>query len=84
MAVKAPGSGSTRAQAIQATRALICDGRGHRGLLVHRRCKHLIDEITTGYRNKPNPAGGYQDDPEDGNDHACEALEGWVWLRTRK
>ena len=83
MATRAPGRGSTRLQAIQKTRALICDGNQYRALRVHSRCKNLIDEITTGYRNKPDPGGGYQDEPEDGNDHACEALEGWVWLRMR-
>jgi hypothetical protein len=83
MAVRAPSRGSTRLQAIQKTRALICDGNNYRALRIHSRCKNLIDEITTGYRNKEDPGGGYQDQPEDGNDHACEALEGWVWLRVR-
>ena len=83
MSVKVGGGGSTRRQAIQKTRALICDGHQYRALHVHQRCKNLIDEITTGYRNKPDPAGGYQDQPADGNDHACEALEGWIWLRVR-
>jgi len=83
MSVRAGGGGSTRLQAIQKTRALICDGKGYRALRVHSRCRNLIDEITTGYRNKPDPGGGYQDQPEDGYDHACEALEGWVWLRMK-
>jgi hypothetical protein len=84
MAVKAGRAKSTRKQAIQATRALIQDGNQYRALKVHSRCKNLLDEITSGYRNKEDPAGGYQDEPQDGNDHACEALEGWVWLRARR
>ncbi len=84
LSVKAGGGQSTRKQAIQHTRALICDGNGYRALKVHPRCKNLIDEITSGYRNKPDPAGGFKDTPADGNDHACEALESWVWLRGRR
>ena len=83
MSVKVGGGGSTRKQAVRKTRALICDGHQYRALRIHPRCRNLIDEITTGYRNKPDAGGGYQDQAEDGNDHACEALEGWVWLRVR-
>ena len=36
-----------------------------------------------GYRNKEGP-DGFEDKPEDGNDHACQALESWVWLRVRR
>lgn len=84
LSVKAGGGDSTRQQAIQSTRALICDGNGRRVLQVHRRCKNLIDEITSGYRNKQDAGGEYLDKPEDGNDHACDALTGWVWLRARR
>ena len=83
LASRVSGRGSTRKAAIALTRELICDGRGHRTLLVHRRCRNLLDEILAGYRNKEG-ADGFLDEPEDGNDHACQALESWVWLRGRR
>lgn len=85
LAVKAGGkTTSTRGEAVKLTRGLIRDGQGYRGLLVNRTCRHLIEELTTGYRNKENPAGGFLDEPEDGNDHACDALTSWVWMRNRR
>lgn len=85
MSEKAGGKGtSTRGEAIKFTRGLIRDGQGLRLLVVHPRCRGLIEELTAGYRNKPNPAGGFLDEPEDGNDHACDALTSWVWMRMRK
>jgi hypothetical protein len=70
---------STRVAAIKLTRSMIKDAKGHRGILVHRRCKNLIKEITQGYRY---PEGKHRPDdrPADGDDHACEALEGLVWM----
>ncbi len=75
---KNPESGSTRRAAITLTRSLICDGQGHRAIKIHRRCTHLIDELSMGYRY-PEGKRGLETDPEDGNDHACQALETWVW-----
>lgn len=75
---KNPQSGSTRLAAITETRSLICDGKQHRAIKVHRRCKHLIDELSMGYRY-PEGKRGLESSPEDGNDHACQALETWVW-----
>ena len=83
LATKAGGKVSTRQQAIQLTRGYILDGQGRRVLQVNGRCKHLLDEITSGYRNKEGP-DGFEDKPEDGNDHACNALESWCWLRARR
>ncbi len=83
LARKAGGRVGTRAAAIGLTRELICDGQGHRTIQVHKRCRHLLDEIMAGYRNKEGP-DGFEDEPEDGNDHACQALESWVWLRGGK
>jgi hypothetical protein len=81
MARKAGGkTTSTRLEAVKATRALICDGKGRRPIQVHRRCKNLLDEIMSGYRNKEGP-DGFEDEPADGNDHAVQALEAWIWLR---
>lgn len=73
-----PESGSTRQAAITLTRAMICDGQGHRTIKIHRRCKYLIDEISMGYKY-PEGKRGLEIVPEDGNDHACQALETWVW-----
>jgi hypothetical protein len=84
MRTKAGGTGSTRRQAIQATRSLLCDGEDYRALLINHRCKNLIDEITSGYRNKEGADGKYLDVPEKQNDHACDALTSWVWLRARR
>ena len=83
LATKAGGKVSTRQEAIKLTRGYILDGQGQRVLQVHGRCKHLLDEITSGYRNKEGP-DGFEDKPEDGNDHAANALESWIWLRARR
>jgi hypothetical protein len=83
LARRAGGKVSTRQEAIKLTRGYILDGQGQRTIRVHGRCQHLIDEITSGYRNKEGP-DGFEDEPEDGNDHACNALESWVWLRARR
>lgn len=84
LATKAGGGGSTRVQAIQVTRGLICDGKGYRALKVHRRCKNLLDEIMAGYKYPEGKKSSVNDKPEDGNDHACNALESWCWLRARR
>jgi len=78
---KVRGGGSTRAAAVTTTRELICDGRQHRPIQVHQRCRNLLDELTMGYKNKLGADGKYMDEPEDGNDHGAQALESWVWLR---
>lgn len=83
LATKAGGGGSTRLAAITLTRALICDGQGHRAIKVHRRCRALLDELRAGYRY-PEGKHGLEAAPADGNDHACNALESYVWLRMRK
>jgi hypothetical protein len=83
LTVKAGGGGSTRLAAITLTRGLICDGKGHRAIKIHRRCRHLLDEIRAGYKY-PEGKHGLETKPEDGNDHAANALESWVWLRTRQ
>lgn len=83
LAVKAGGGGSTRLAAITLTRSLICDGQGHRAIKIHRRCRHLLDEIRSGYKY-PEGKHGLDTKPADGNDHACNALESYVWLRCRR
>lgn len=83
LSVKAGGGGSTRMAAITLTRGLFCDGQGHRAIKVHRRCRHLLDEIRTGYKY-PEGKHGLETKPADGNDHACNALESWIWMRCRR
>lgn len=68
-------------QGVEAVRELICDGSGVRTLKINRRCKNLIREITEGY---VYPEGKRRDNekPQDGNDHAADALRYWVYSRT--
>jgi len=78
------GETSTRVAAIKATRALIEDSKGQRIIKINRRCEKLIGEITQGYRYPEGKKSNADDRPADGNDHACQSLESWVWLRARR
>jgi len=78
------GERSKRVAAIKRTRELVCDGQGHRAIRVHRRCKHLLDEIMAGYKYPEGKKASIDDMPEDGNDHACNALESWIFLRAQR
>lgn len=75
---KNPENGSTRAAAITLTRSLVCDAQQHRAIKIHRRCRNLIDEISMGYQY-PQGKAGLEAEPADGNDHAAQALETFVW-----
>ena len=77
------GSGSVRVAAINLTRGLICDGKQYRTIQVNRRCKNLIDELTMGYKYAEGKRS-LTEKPEDGNDHAAQALESYCWLRLRR
>lgn len=77
---RAAGDRSTRRAAIQKTLAFMCDGKGYRGIQINRRCRHLLDELMSGYK-WPEGKHGLNVMPEDGNDHGPQALESWVWLR---
>lgn len=83
MASAVKGEPSTRVAAITLTRSLVCDGQGYRALKIHRRCKHLLDEIMAGWKY-PEGKRSLNERPADGNDHACDALTSWIWLRVRK
>jgi len=74
------GEKSKRAAAIRLTRSYFCDGQGHRTIKIHRRCKNLIDEISAGYKY-PEGKHGHDVMPVDGNDHACNALETYIFMR---
>lgn len=78
------GERSKRIAAIKRTRELICDGQGHRAIKVHRRCKHLLDEIMAGYKYPEGKRASVDDMPEDGNDHAADSLASWVFLRAQR
>lgn len=78
MEQRAGGGGSTRLAAITLTRSMFCDGQGKRNILIHRRCKHLLDELRSGYKY-PEGKHGLETQPEDGNDHLCQALESYIW-----
>ena len=78
------GERSKRVAAIKRTRELICDGQGHRAIRVHRRCKHLLDEIMAGYKYPEGKRASVDDMPEDGTDHAVNAMESWVFLRAQR
>lgn len=77
------GAGSVRVEAIKLTRGLILDGKGHRTIKVHKRCRHLLDEIRSGYKYEEGRRG-LNEKPADGNDHAAQALESWCWMRARR
>lgn len=77
------GKGSVRVEAIKLTRGLICDGNNYRTILVHKRCKNLLDEISAGYKYEEGRRG-LNEKPADGNDHAAQALESWCWMRARR
>ena len=84
MKMAVTGDRSKRVAAIKRTRELICDGQGHRAIRVHRRCKRLLDEIMAGYKYPEGKKATVDDMPEDGNDHACNALESWIFLRAQR
>jgi PBSX family phage terminase large subunit len=69
-------------QGIQTVRELISDGNSYRTLKINRRCKNLIREVSEGYIY---PEGSRRDNekPQDGNDHACDALRYWAHSRAR-
>jgi hypothetical protein len=64
--------------------AFACDWQGHRAIKVNRRCKRLLDEIMAGYKYPEGKKATVDDMPEDGNDHACNALESWIFLRAQR
>jgi phage terminase large subunit len=69
---------------IAAMRSHILDGNGHRTLQVNRRCRNLLNELTSGYKY---PEAGSRRDTEvpiDKDNHAVDALRYWVWVRARR
>lgn len=70
-------------EGIKVVRRLILDGNGVRSLRVHKRCSNLIAEITQGYRYPDEQAKKNNENPEDGNDHTCDAFRMWAFVRAR-
>jgi len=81
-----PARGGTHlvVEGVKAVRSLVCDGRGYRALQVHHRCRNLIGELTKGYVYPDGVKVRDTEKPQDGNDHACDALRYWVWLRAKR
>jgi PBSX family phage terminase large subunit len=71
-------------QGIPVVRGLICDGNEYRTLMVNRRCKNLINELTSGYKYPADGSRRNEEEPLDENNHAVDALRMWAWLRARK
>lgn len=81
-----PARGGTHevVEGIKLMRRLIKDAQGVRTLKVHRRCKNLLREVSSDYQYAPEGSRGDDEKPMDGNDHACDALRYWVWMRARR
>lgn len=71
-------------EGIKFVRSLIVDGNRYRTIKVNRRCTNLINELMGGY--KYPEAGTRRDDenPLDKDNHACDALRYWCWMRARQ
>lgn len=68
-------------EGIKKLRSLFKDSKGYRALHIHARCANLIAEITTGYKYPDTGRATSDEKPEDKNNHACDALRYWAWLR---
>ena len=68
---------------IDVVRTLIQDGQQIRTIKIHRRCKNLIAEITSGYKYPDKGAKRNNENPEDKNNHAVDALRYWCYMRAR-
>lgn len=81
-----PARGGTHevVEGVKLVRRLIKDAQGVRTLKVHRRCANLIRELSSDYQYAPEGSRGDDEKPLDGNDHACDALRYWVWMRARR
>lgn len=64
-------------------RSLFCDGKGVRTIFVHPRCQKLLWELTEGYIYPTGKKATDNEKPQDGNDHAIEALGKWAMARLR-
>lgn len=68
---------------IDVVRRLFKDDKGVRSLKINgAKCPNTINEITEGYLY---PAGSNRaEQPNDENNHGCDALRYWCWVRARR
>lgn len=71
-------------EGINRMRRQIVDSQGVRLIKVHRRCRNLISEFTERYKYPSKKKVLSTEKPQDGNDHAIEALRKWLWVRTNR
>ena len=81
-----PARGGTHevVEGVKLVRRLIKDAQGVRTLKVHRRCANLIRELSSDYQYAADGKRGDDEKPMDGNDHACDALRYWLWMRAKR
>jgi hypothetical protein len=70
-------------EGIKVMRRLILDGNGVRTLTVHPRCVNLLRELQREYQYAPG-ARRDNEKPQDGNDHAADALRYYAHMRARR
>jgi hypothetical protein len=81
--IPARGGQNPIIEGIKRVRALICDGGGFRRLIVHPRCKTMIQEFSEDYRY-PDPESVRGDmKPLKEHDHTADAFRYWAMTRTR-
>lgn len=72
------GTHKPRTEGVKLVRSLVCDANHVRLLQVNKRCKQFIQEMQ-GYVMDPK-----KDEPLDKDDHGCDAIRYWCWLRARR
>ena len=70
-------------EGINVVRRLIKDGNGYHALKVHGRCKHLLEELTSGYRYPDGGSRRNDEIPLDEMNHAVDALRYYCFMRGR-
>ena len=70
-------------EGINNLRQLVKDGKGHRSLQIHSRCRNTIDELSSGYVYPKGKRFSSTEKPEDKNNHAADSLRDWAWVRAR-
>lgn len=72
------GTHKPRTEGVKLVRSLVCDANHVRLLQINKRCKRFIEEMQ-GYIIDPK-----KDEPMDKDDHGCDAIRYWAWLRARR
>ena len=66
-------------EGVERVRRMICNSKGYRTLRVHPRCSNLVREF--GEYQYAGTQAQADENPQDGNDHALDALRYWLWMR---